>query len=401
MELAEVSKTIENIGRTFEEFKATNDRRLKAIEAGAGGGADREEKLEKLSKAMDENIERLKALETAANRAIGSVDEAEAKAKKEQAEAKGKLHTFLRKGQGGSPMHNGQALEVKALSSDSNADGGFLVYPQLSTRIVEKLFETSPIRQLADVETIATDELDVPVDIDEAGSGWVTERQSRSVTTSPQIRMAKIPAHELEAMPIATQKQLDDSMWDVEAWLAKKVGEKFGRDEATAFVTGTGVGKPRGFTTYASGTSYGQIEQVTSGSSGAVTADGIIALLYALKEAYAKNASFLAARATVLAIRKLKDSQNRYLWEPNMQVGQPEMLLGRPIFWAADMAAVAANSLSVACGDFKRGYKVVDRMGVRVLRDPFTSRPNVQFYTTKRVGGDVVDFEAIKLLKLA
>lgn len=155
--------------------------------------------------------------------------------------------------------------------------------------------------------------------------------------------------------------------------------------------------EPRGFTSYPTGTTYGTVQQIGSGSSGVVTADGLFSTLYALKAPYSMNASWLMQRLTVAAVRKLKDSQNRYLWEPALTAGQPETLLGRPLYFANDMAAIGAGSLSIACGDFKSGYQIVDRAGIRVLRDPFTSKPNVIFYATKRVGGDVVDFDAIKL----
>jgi HK97 family phage major capsid protein len=190
-------------------------------------------------------------------------------------------------------------------------------------------------------------------------------------------------------------------MLDVEGWLANKVADEFARKEATAFISGTGVAQPRGILTYTAGTSWGQIEQINSGSSGALTADGLLSLVYGLKEAYARNASFLMNRSVVSAARKLKDTTNQYLWQPGLAMGQPDMLLGRPVYEATDMPVAASNSLSVAFGDFAAAYTVVDRIGIRTLRDPFTAKPFVRFYTTKRVGGDVVNFEALKIQKLA
>ena len=166
-------------------------------------------------------------------------------------------------------------------------------------------------------------------------------------------------------------------------------------------INGTGVGQPRGILTYDAGTSWGQIEQVNSGSAGAVAADGLIDLQHSLKEVHGANAVWLANRLTLRDIRKLKDSNNQYLWEPGLKIDGQDTLLGRPILTATDMPVAAANSLSVAFGDFTAGYQIVDRIGVRVLRDPFTAKPFVKFYTTKRVGGDVVNFDAIKLQKLA
>jgi HK97 family phage major capsid protein len=206
--------------------------------------------------------------------------------------------------------------------------------------------------------------------------------------------------HELYAQPKATQKLIDDAAIDIEAWLADKVSTIFAKKENTAFISGDGVGKPRGILTYSDGTSWGTIEQVASGSSGAVTADKLLELYYSLKEDYAVNATFLMNRSTVEAVRQLKDNTNQYLWSPGLHLGAPDTLLGVPVYQAADMPVPAADSLSIACGDFKSAYQIVDRTGVRVLRDPFTDKPFVKFYSTKRVGGDVINFEAIKLMKL-
>lgn len=398
--MSEIQKQLEALHKAVHDFKETNDTRA------GKNQADVEAKLAKINDEINKAQDRLKVLETVNARPEITETEADKKSKT-VAEGKKAFNLFLRKGKGGIHDRRGDTLfvgaspeEEKTMSVDSNVEGGFLVYPEILPRIVTKVFESSPIRALASAQQIGSDVLEVWVDIDEPASAWVSERQARSATQTPTMKLIKIPVHELEAMPQATQKMLDDAAFDLETWLSDKVAAKFSRAEATAFVTGTGVGQPRGFCTYPSGTSFGQIQQVNSGSSGAFTADGIFDVLYALKDEYQKNATFLTARASVGLIRKLKDSQNRYLWEPSMQLGQPETLLGRPLYFAADMAAAASASLSLAVGDFKRGYQIADRIGLRVLRDPYSSKPNVQFYTTARVGGDVIDFEAIKLLKL-
>jgi HK97 family phage major capsid protein len=252
------------------------------------------------------------------------------------------------------------------------------------------------------VETISSDSLDMLDDHDEAAAGWTSETASVSETSSPQIAKRNIQVHELYAQPKATQRLIDDSEIDIEAWIAAKVSDIFSRKENTAFISGNGVGQPRGILTYAAGTSWGSIQQVNSGTSAQVTADGLIKLYYALKDAYARRASFLMNRATVQAVRLLKEtSTNQYLWQPGLTAGAPDTLLGVPVFMAADMPVAVADSLSVAVGDFKSAYQIVDRAGIRILRDPFTDKPFVKFYTTKRVGGDVVNFDAIKLMKLA
>ena len=292
-------------------------------------------------------------------------------------------------------------LETKLLSVDRDPGGGYWVRPDISARITKIVFETSPTRQFAAVETIGSDSLELIADEQQAGFGWVAEQADRTETTTPDIGKRVIHAHELYAEPRATQKLLDDAGFNVENWLAGKVAERFARAEATAHVVGTGVGQPRGFTTYPAGTSTGQIEQVNSGSAGAVTFDGLIKLIYSVKGPYLRNARFMAARLTIRDVRILKDGQGRYLWEPTTQAGQPSMILGYPIHQADDMAAVASNSLSIVFGDFRAAYTIVDRMGIRTLRDPYTAKPYIKLYTTRRTGGDVVNYEALKLQKLA
>ena len=258
------------------------------------------------------------------------------------------------------------------------------------------------MRQVASVEEVSSDALEIIEDKDAADAGWTTETGTRSDTTTPQISKKTIPVHELYAQPKATQKLMDDSSIDIESWLAGKLSDIFSRKENTAFISGDGVGKPRGILTYAAGTNWGEIEQINSGVSGSITADAIVLLTYALKEDYANRASFLMNRAAVQDVRLLKEATtNQYLWQPGLAAGAPDTLLGAPVIQAADMPTPAADSLSIAFGDFGSGYQIVDRTGVRILRDPFTDKPFVKFYTTKRVGGDVTNFEAIKLMKLA
>jgi len=207
----------------------------------------------------------------------------------------------------------------------------------------------------------------------------------------------------MAAKPKASQKLLDDAFVNVEAWLAEKVGEKFARTEATAFVSGDGVNKPRGILTYTAGDGFEMIEQIVSGAaadiSAANTADGLINLVMSLKAPYKAGAAFLMERATVKAVRKLKDTQGQYFWQPSLTAGNPDMIMGFPVYEADDMETIGANALPIAFGNFKVGYQIVDRFGIRTLRDPYSAKPYVEFYTTKRVGGGVKNFEAIKLLK--
>jgi HK97 family phage major capsid protein len=233
----------------------------------------------------------------------------------------------------------------------------------------------------------------------------VGETGARSATTTPQFGQWRIPVHELSAMPKATQKLLDDASIDIEAWLANKVADRFARAEATAFVTGDGTNKPRGFLTYASGTTLpGTLERFDTGVNGAFAAapsggDVLISALYGLKAQYRANATWFMNRTTLTLLRKLKDSNGAYLWAPGIGVGQPSTVLGYPLASFEDMPDPATDSLSIAVGDMAAAYQIVERTGIRVLRDPFTAKPHVLFYTTKRVGGDVVNFEALKLIE--
>lgn len=289
--------------------------------------------------------------------------------------------------------------EYKALMVGSDPDGGYLVPTSTSSRIITKVYETSPIDELATHESVSTDALEIPIDTDEAGAGWVGETDARPETGTPQVGVQRIPVHEMYAKPKATQQLLEDAGIDVEAWLSRKVAEKFARMRALAFISGNGIKKPRGILTYPSGSNglRGTIMQVASGNATGLTPDGLIQLLFSLKDRYLANANWLMKRGTVASVMLFKDEQGQYIWRPGLQEGQPSMLLGHSIRRADDMPAVAAGALPVAFGDFRAGYTVVDRLGIRVLRDPYSSKPFVEFYTRARVGGDVVDFEAFAL----
>jgi HK97 family phage major capsid protein len=298
------------------------------------------------------------------------------------------------------------ADDFKTMSVGSDPDGGYMVTPTIGAIIQGVFFETSPMRQIANIETISSDSIEYPRDDDQASGGWVGEQETRAVTNTPQGGMQRIPVHELYALPKVTQKLLEDASWPVDTWLGRKIGEIFSRTEATAFVTGNGVKRPRGFTTYASGTfsagGSGKIEQVAAATAGAVGWDDLINLMGALKDFYANGAVWLMKRATVTSLMLLKDGQGRYIWSPNQQAGKPSVLLGSDVYQAADMDGITGGTkLPIAFGNFKMGYTIVDRIGISTLRDPYSAKPFVQFYTRKRVGGDVTNFEAIKLLAVA
>jgi len=399
MTITTINKKMNELGHTWEEFKKTNERRLGEIERKGSADPLTTESLSRINNVIDSYKSKIDSLETAFNRPSFGASYNEKASSETITEHKKAFINYVRKG----VEADLSFLEKKALSVGSDADGGYLVTPQVSDTVSKKIFETSPIRNLASVQIISSDSLEIIDDSDEAGAGWAAAEDSDvDESDTPQVGKISISAYELVAQPKATQKLIDDSSIDIEMWLTEKLAEVFSRTENTAFIAGDGSGKPKGILSYAAGTGAGQIEQIHSGTSAVVTSDSLIQLYYALKDEYAQNATFLMNRTTVQAVRLLKESTtNQYMWQPGLAMGAPDSLLGVPVVMASDMPVAAANSLSVAVGDFKRAYQIVDRTGIRILRDPYTEKPFVKFYTTKRVGGQVINNEAIKLLKLA
>lgn len=314
------------------------------------------------------------------------------------------LDHYLREGK-----ENLSADEVKTLSVGSDPDGGYWVRPDISGRIVKKVYETSPVRQYANVQTISTNELEGIEDLGEAGAGYAGETAQGSDTTTPQIGKWKIGVFWLDTEPKTTQQLLDDANVDVEGWLADKVGNKLSRFENSEFVTGA-ANKIRGFISgystaadSGSGVTWGSVGYVATGVDADFAAsakgDKLYDLMGLLKNDYLPGACWITRRSVITDIRKFKDGQNNYLWQPSFVSGQPETIMGYPVARMEDVPAKASQSYSLAFGNLKEAYQIVDRSGIRVLRDPYTAKPYIKFYTTKRTGGGLVNFEAIKLMK--
>ena len=436
-DILDIKQMLEDRKKAFDELRTTVEALDKAKADGKALG-DLTAKVETLTKACDQFDELKEAIDNLEKAAGRPKTELEAKAEVDFAAEVKSFNLSMRadyqsKGRqvpaewdanqyreyksaffkvvSGVPLATLTGDEQKAMQAGSDPDGGYLLPASTQGRVVAKVYEQSIMRQLASVQMISTDKIEGLVDNGEADAGWVSELGSRSDTTTPTLGKWEIQAHEMYAMPKASQKILDDAATDVESWLAGKVADKFARVEGTAFWQGTGTGQPRGlasYTTAATGDAtrtWGEIEHVVSGANGAwhtTQFDPVHTLIGAFKDQYLNNATFVMRRAVRTAARILKESTtNRYLWEPGLQVGAPERFMGYPVRVDEYMPTLATGSLSLAFGDFRQAYQIVDRMGIRTLRDPFTAKPYVVFYSTKRTGGGAVNFEAVKFLKFS
>ena len=379
---------------TFAAFKDANDQRLAEIEKKASADILLDDKVARLNAALDSQSKQIENLSVSLSQPsyTASVN----------TEAKSAWSSFIRSGDASALT----SLEGKSLTV-SDAEGGYIAPIETESRIDGVLRESSPMRGLATVRSIGTSIFKKPVSASGAASGWAGEVDTRIETDAPQLELLDFPTGELYAMPAATQALLDDGLADVDQWLADEVRDVFAAQETAAFVNGDGINKPRGFLSYAQAENgsqaWGEIGTVSTGVDGGFDADApvdaILDLIYAPKSRYRAGGSFVMNRRTVNDVRKFKDADGNYIWQPSAKAGQPSTLLGYPLVEMEDMPDVGAGSAAMAFGDFRRGYLIVDRQGIRVLRDPYSAKPYVLFYTTKRVGGGVQDFDAIKVLK--
>lgn len=423
---AETKALFDEQAKTFEAFKAKNDE-LQAQVKKLGEDAVTRDAVEKLNKSLDELADKVKKADEA-NQDLeakmgrmrlggGGDTDVEAKAAKAWAERIGLKSDFSAdqareyKGAVNAWLRNPEA-KTTTLNVGTDPSGGYFVSPDTTGRMVKKIYESTPMRQLAFIQPIGTDALEGPIDNGEADALWVGEQETRVQTDAPQVGMWRIEANELYAYPKVTQKLLEDASIDVEAWLGNKAADKIARKENTAFTIGDGVRKPKGLFSYAfaatadsAGRPWGTFEFIGTGTSGAFggsnPADCLIDLVAALKAGYRQKAKFLMRRATVAAVRKLKDAYGQYLWQPSLQAGQPALLMGYPLVEGEDVPAIAANSYSIAFGDFEEAYTIVDRLGIGVIRDNITQPGFVKYNMRRRVGGGAVNFEAAKFLKFA
>ncbi len=390
--------------KTVEDFKAAHEEELKGINAKFEDVVSKEKvekinaEISKLQKTLDDINAFQQAMKLNGGNGDGPTPE--------QREHGQVFDKWFRRGADAGLSE----LEVKAgLTTQSDPDGGFLVPVETERTIDRVLGVASVIRQLATVMPIGTDTYRKFINMGGAGAGWVGEEEARPETATPTLRELVFTLMEMYADPATTQKMLDDGIIDIAAWLADEVQTTFAELEGAAFVSGDGTKKPRGILSYdkVANTDYewGKLGYSVSGAAGAFAAgtggyDALLNLHYSLKSGYRNNASWVMSDPTMLAIRKFKDGDGNFIWRAPDAAAEMATILGKPVYSDDNMPKIEAGAFPIIFGDFRRGYMVLDRQGIRVLRDPFTDKPRIHFYTTKRVGGGVANFEALKLLKV-
>jgi HK97 family phage major capsid protein len=398
----DIQTTLDDLARTFEEFKGANEERLKTLEKKGYVDPLLQEKMDRIETSLDQTEKRLKQMDVLASRPQVETDSESFCAHKAA------FMDYVRKGLD-APLHD---YERKSLSTTNDRDGGYLVPSGLHDRLYSTLQEGSVMRGLATVREISSSALEMLIDKDAADVGWVAETQERAETRTPELAKIRIPVHEMYARPRATQKLLDDARLNIEDWLSQKIAQKMAMMENTAFLRGDGNNKPKGILAYETVAKarweWGKLEELKTGVDGDFGAgrgaDTLLDLFHTLKPPYIPGAVWLMSRLTQGVLRKLKDPESHeYLWQPPLGGMPTPTLLGHPLIVCDDMPGLAQRvaSKSIVFGNFKEGYQIVDRTGIRVLRDPYSSKPYVEFYTTRRVGGDVLNFEALKILNFA
>ncbi|HEU4986870.1 MAG TPA: phage major capsid protein [Rhizobiaceae bacterium] len=389
---ADIKALIADLNKDWESFKATM--------------ADKDKEL---AKRFDDVVttDKLEKINSSVSELQAAVDQANARLAAIQVGAGGTGEVKDREYSDAFRAHFRKGDIQAALNKGADAEGGYLAPIEWDRTITDKLVEVSPMRQIAQVQNISTAGFKKIYNLRGTASGWVGETAARPQTATPQFGSLTFTPGEIYANPAATQQMLDDAEINLEEWLANEVELEFSYQEGLAFIAGDGSNKPYGFLTYVTGGTqaaahpYGAIALKTAASGTAITSDELIDMIYLMPSAYTQNARWVMNRTTQGLIRKLKDGNGNYLWQPSYVAGQPAQIAGYPVTEMPGMPDVAVSALPVAFGDFRRGYLIVDRVGVRVLRDPFTNKPYVHFYTTKRVGGGVNDPAAIKVLKMA
>lgn len=411
----ELKGAIEEVGGAITAQRKELDVLREKVAKGEGGQAEIQAKVAELDKVIEAQLDMKKKLEETQlavknfNKELGG---SQSSANKELLDVYGKAlkklgrASFKIERAGLSDEESKAVAEVKAMSREVGPDGGYTLMPFLGETFMRP-FDTSPVRQLASVVSISTDTYKGFLDDDEASASWVGETASRTSTDTPEIGKLNIPVHEMYAFPKVSESLLEDSEFNLPSWLMGKVTDKFARTEATAFVTGDGVDKPRGFTTYTQKTASadvytrGEVGTKVTASANSITTNELVDLRALLHTSHRANAYFAYNRATESYIRKLVDGQNNYIWQPVYSAGEPDQLLGQRTVIMEDMADIATTAISVVLADFRDAYLVVDRLGMAVLEDRYSDKPYYGFYCRKRVGGALKSYSSIKYLKQA
>lgn len=398
----ELKETIDKLGTAFEQFKAANNLRLEELEKGKSDPvlAEKVERINADLSKMSEMKKQLEAIETA----VAKTEFMGGGTGKDKATiAKAKAFTALMRGN----IESVKDLDVQASASTlSDPDGGFTVPEEVDKAIDRVQGTMSAMRRLATVRPISTDTYKKLVGQGGATSGWVEEKGTRAETSTPTLAEIAINTKEIYAMPAATQSLLDDSAVNIGQWLADEVGIEFNEEEGDAFINGNGTAKPKGIGAYTmvanASYAWGKVGYIAGGHATLLNnADKLIDIQHALKTSYRNGAAWLMNDATCGVIRKFKDGEGNYLWRPGLIEDKPDTLLGKPVEYDDNLDDIGAGKYPIFYGNFKRAYLIIDRLGTRVLRDPYTSKPYVLFYTTKRVGGGIVLYEALKAFKIA
>ncbi|ENJ1274140.1 phage major capsid protein [Salmonella enterica] len=396
VDVKDVEQVAQELQAKFDAFKEKNDKRLEAVEQEKGKLAGEVEnlngklsELDELKSALEEELKQVK-------RPAGGPQS------KAASEHKTAFIGFMRKGKDDGLRE----LERKALQVGVDEDGGYAVPEELDRTILNLLKDEVVMRQEATTITVGGANYKKLVNLGGTASGWIGETDARPETDASKLGQIEPFMGEIYGNPQATQTMLDDAFFNVEDWINSELAIEFAEQEEIAFTSGNGTKKPKGFLAYASTLdpdktrAFGTLQHILSGAAAGVTADAIIKLVYTLRKVHRNGAKFMMNNNSLFAIRILKDSEGNYLWRPGLELGQPSSLAGYGVAENEQMPDIAADAKAIAFGNFKRGYTIVDRIGTRILRDPYTKKPFVGFYTTKRTGGMLVDSQAIKLLQI-
>ena len=406
----EIKRALDGFSKTLDAFMKKTDDEIAEIKKHGDADPITKDEMKKIEDALTEQKKLVEGLRLEnARPMVTAPDGTKTQLTEEQVEHKKQFERFFRKGVESEEL---QGIEQKTLSVGTDPDGGYTVPVQMESAIDRVVTEISNVRQIARVVQVSTASYKRMTGQGGATSGWVGEQESRPQTNTPTLAVQEYPVMELYAMPAATQSILDDSAINIDQWLADEVAIEFAYQEGAAFVNGNGANKPKGFLqgpkVENDSWAWGSHGYKVTGQSGdwadnssdpGAEATNIIDLVYSLKPTFRSNARFTMNRKTVSSVMKLRDADGRPLWHTNLREGQPDLLMGYPITELEDMPDIGADSFSISFGDFRRGYIIVDRIGTRVLRDPFSSKPYILFYTTKRVGGGMGHWDAIKHLK--